>query len=199
MGPSHIDDISTADDWNFQSDTTHLLLFYFHPLIFFSCIHYTFFFSHPCPFLSFCSGLLPVISLSSIFFVRLFSPPTICLLLFSCYYHSSLTFMSHLIDLFLLGALSRLQRFLCFLFFVFVCFLSWSPSFYHWFFAMIHFCFCFLNLFQFLYWLSILFFFFVFPSATLLCLVSSRQGWWHGWAGAYLKCHWQSDKRSYGK
>lgn len=123
MGPSHIDDISTADDCNFQSDTTHLLLFYFHPLIFFSCIQYTSFFSHPCPFLSFCSGLLPVISLSSIFFCLsfLFSHhlPFALFLLLPLFFHPSLTFMSHLIDFFLLGALSHLQRFLYF-FFIFV-------------------------------------------------------------------------------
>lgn len=40
---------------------------------------------------------------------------------------------------------------------------------------------------------------FVFLSATLLCLATSRQGCWQRWARAYLKCHWQSDKRSYGK
>ncbi len=40
---------------------------------------------------------------------------------------------------------------------------------------------------------------FVFPSAALLCLATSRQGCWQRWARAYLKCHWQSDKRSYGK
>lgn len=40
---------------------------------------------------------------------------------------------------------------------------------------------------------------FVFYSAALLCLAPSRQGCWQRWARAYLKCHWQSDKRSYGK
>lgn len=40
---------------------------------------------------------------------------------------------------------------------------------------------------------------FVFPSAVLLCFATSRQGCWQRWVRAYLKCHWQSDKRSYGK
>lgn len=62
--PSHICDISTIDGCNFQSDTTCPLLFYFHPLIFFSPLHslFTLFLFPPCPFPSFCSWLLPVIS-----------------------------------------------------------------------------------------------------------------------------------------
>lgn len=62
--PSHICDISTIDGCNFQSDTTCPSLFYFHPLIFFSPLHslFTLFLFPPCPFPSFCSWLLPVIS-----------------------------------------------------------------------------------------------------------------------------------------
>lgn len=95
----HICDISTTDGCNFQSDTTHPLLFYFHPLIFFFILaftHYAPFYFHPCPFLSFCSWLLPVIRLLWIFssVLLIFFPPIIWYFFnISFIYRLSLTLM----------------------------------------------------------------------------------------------------------
>ena len=218
-GPSHICDISTTDGCNFHNDTPHPSLSYFHPLtrsFFLALSHSAPFSSHPCPFLSFCSRLLHVISpscLFSIFCLFFFSPP-FAILLFSCdsslffplvfsYIYLSLnsdlpllwSFSFWAVPLFLFFSFSQLA--LCHLLNVSTCLylglLSPMTPASH------------LGLFYLSLSLSPCSFFthslplFVFPSAALLCLATSRQGCWQRWARAYLKCHWQSDKRSYGK
>lgn len=127
--PSHICDISTIDGCNFQSDTTRPSLFYFHPLIFFSPLHslFTLFLFPPCPFLSFCSWLLPVISPSWLLpsaFLFFFTPFAI-LLIFFTFYISSLFFqlvllicLSHFVAIFLFPGRLQSKLSLC---------LSWPP------------------------------------------------------------------------
>lgn len=212
--PSHICDISTTDGCNFPSDTPHSSLSYFQPLT-------LFFLSHSLTQLLF----LPTLALfwlSALGYLlsvppaSLFLFPHVLLFLRFIPFFPSLSFLlfvSHLIAIFLFRTLSlsswTVSRFLflpphtpplltlshllnlstC----LYLCLLSTMTPAPH------------LGLFYlslsvspssvFSCSLSL----FVFPSATLLCLAPSRQGCWQRWARAYLKCHWQSDKRSYGK
>lgn len=179
-GLSHICDISTIDGCNFQSDTTHLSLFYFHPLIyFFFFSQSTPFFSRPCPFLSSCSWLLPVISPSCLLpSILSFLPFALFLRLFT-FVHLHLTHLFSFVVLLILNGLClslfllmrqprslflirrllpsstapALSRNPC-LSFGSILFIPFSFSFHSFSCSS----------------------FFVFPSAALLCLASSRQG-----------------------
>lgn len=106
--PSHICDISTIDGCNFQSDTTCPSLFYFHPLIFFSPLHslFTLFLFPPCPFPSFCSWLLPVISPSWLL-------PSAFLFFFHTFCHFALFFTFYISSPFFSACLSYMSVPLC--------------------------------------------------------------------------------------
>lgn len=207
-GPSDICDISTTLLWHTPSlalpfSPTYTLFFSY------SLTHSTSFSTHPCPFLSFRSRLLYVISPSS-FLSSVFSSFPHLLPFCSFLANSSLFSACHYLHL-------RLKSYLCLLW----SFMHWTVSVFAsplppqltlshllnlstclylcLLSAVTRFSFRSILFISFSFFMLRLYMLSLFVFLSLLCLETSRQGCWQRWARAYLKCHWQSDKRSYGK